>query len=71
MQPGQIALQSASRKIDKMSITRAQEILKSQFGYDSFRLNQQAAIEAVLAKKDAVVLMPTGGGNRFVIRFRR
>jgi len=46
-----------------MSISQAKEILKSQFGYDSFRMNQQAAIEAVLNKKDCVVLMPTGGGK--------
>ena len=46
-----------------MNIERAQEILKHQFGYDSFRLNQQAAIERVLEKKDCVVLMPTGGGK--------
>ncbi len=46
-----------------MSITRAQEILKNQFGYDSFRMNQQAAIECVLNQKDCVVLMPTGGGK--------
>lgn len=46
-----------------MSIKKAKEILKHQFGYDSFRMNQKAAIEAVLAGKDAVVLMPTGGGK--------
>ena len=46
-----------------MNITRAQEILKHQFGYDSFRMNQQSAIETVLSKKDCVVLMPTGGGK--------
>lgn len=46
-----------------MNITKAKEILKHQFGYDSFRLNQQAAIETVLAKKDCVILMPTGGGK--------
>jgi len=46
-----------------MNLTRAKEILKTQFGYDEFRLNQQAAIESVLAKKDCLVLMPTGGGK--------
>ena len=44
-------------------MTRAKEILKHKFGYDSFRLNQHQAIEAVLQKKDCVVLMPTGGGK--------
>lgn len=46
-----------------MNISQAQEILKHQFGYDSFRMNQQAAIECVLQGKDALVLMPTGGGK--------
>lgn len=46
-----------------MSITRAKEILKNQFGFDSFRMNQEQAIECVLANKDCVVLMPTGGGK--------
>lgn len=46
-----------------MDIARAQEILKHQFGYDAFRMQQQAAIEAVLDGKDCVVLMPTGGGK--------
>lgn len=46
-----------------MNINQALEILKHQFGYDSFRMNQQSAIETVLNKKDCVVLMPTGGGK--------
>jgi ATP-dependent DNA helicase RecQ len=46
-----------------MNITHAQEILKHKFGYDSFRMQQRSAIEAVLAGRDCVVLMPTGGGK--------
>jgi len=46
-----------------MNIARAKEILKSQFGYDSFRMNQEQAIETVLQKKNCLVLMPTGGGK--------
>ena len=42
---------------------RARHILKSRFGFETFRLDQEKAIEAVLRKKDTLVLMPTGGGK--------
>jgi ATP-dependent DNA helicase RecQ len=47
----------------KMDISLAKEILKHRFGFDSFRMHQQAAIEKILDRKDVVVLMPTGGGK--------
>ncbi len=38
-------------------------ILETVFGYNEFRHNQQEIIEHILNARDAVVLMPTGGGK--------
>lgn len=41
----------------------AEEALRIVFGYQSFRGDQAAIVEHVIAGGDAVVLMPTGGGK--------
>ena len=41
----------------------AQEILHSVFGYPAFRGDQEAVVAHLIAGRDALVLMPTGGGK--------
>ena len=38
-------------------------ILKNTFGYDTFRPLQQEVIENILARRDTLAVMPTGGGK--------
>ncbi|HEY3257723.1 MAG TPA: ATP-dependent DNA helicase RecQ, partial [Gemmatimonadaceae bacterium] len=45
------------------SIESARAVLKSAFGYEDFRPGQEAAIEAVIAGRDTLVVLPTGGGK--------
>jgi ATP-dependent DNA helicase RecQ len=40
-----------------------EKALKHYFGYDRFRPNQKAIIEAALNNQDLLVIMPTGGGK--------
>jgi len=44
-------------------IGRAQELLRSVYGYTNFRGRQKEVVAAALAGRDALVLMPTGGGK--------
>src|SRR5918911_2840679 len=46
-----------------LSIDQARETLRSRFGYDAFRPGQERAVAAVLAARDTLVILPTGGGK--------
>ena len=41
----------------------ARAALKEHFGYPAFRPGQEAAVESVLAGRDTLVVLPTGGGK--------
>ncbi|MDN3311452.1 DNA helicase RecQ [Microbacterium oryzae] len=41
----------------------ARDALRTVYGYESFRGDQEAIVEQVIGGGDAVVLMPTGGGK--------
>jgi ATP-dependent DNA helicase RecQ len=42
---------------------QALDILKSKYGYDQFRFQQQDIVQTLVSGEDALVLMPTGGGK--------
>ncbi len=48
---------------DPEAKSSAKKVLKTYFGYDTFRLSQEEVINTVLEGRDALVIMPTGGGK--------
>lgn len=44
-------------------IERARQILADVFGFESFRHPQEAVVETLINGRDALVVMPTGGGK--------
>jgi ATP-dependent DNA helicase RecQ len=52
-----------SRELESPANERAQAVLRDVFGYGAFRGQQAQIIEAALAGRDSLVLMPTGGGK--------
>ncbi|KEY91408.1 ATP-dependent DNA helicase [Candidatus Photodesmus blepharus] len=51
------------KKQFEVSTENPQHILENVFGYQSFRSGQLEVIEAVISRKDSMVIMPTGGGK--------
>ena len=45
------------------TLEHARAALRAAFGYDQFRAGQEKAIESVLAGRDTLVVLPTGGGK--------
>ncbi len=45
------------------TIDEARDVLRSSFGYPAFRPGQERAVESVLAGRDTLVILPTGGGK--------
>ena len=45
------------------AILDARAALQDHFGYPAFRPGQEAAVESVLAGRDTLVVLPTGGGK--------
>jgi ATP-dependent DNA helicase RecQ len=41
----------------------AKDLLQNIWGYDEFRPPQEKVIEAILARKDTLIVLPTGGGK--------
>jgi ATP-dependent DNA helicase RecQ len=45
------------------SLTNATTLLQQVWGYPSFRNNQEAIVQTLIQGRDAMVVMPTGGGK--------
>ena len=65
----QLALQGIAEVEEQLAPTRAYDgprdpaALLAHLGHDSFRPGQREAVEAALAGRDSLVVMPTGGGK--------
>ena len=45
------------------TLDQARAVLHERFGHAAFRPGQERAVESVLAGRDTLVILPTGGGK--------
>ncbi len=57
------ALPNASPAHDPRSLAPARELLREVFGYSEFRPGQAGVVASVLAERDTLAVLPTGGGK--------
>jgi ATP-dependent DNA helicase RecQ len=43
--------------------TEKSRVLKDVFGFETFRPGQEAVVDAILARRNALAVMPTGSGK--------
>jgi len=55
--------QEATDAADDTVLAGARKTLSAVFGYKNFRPHQEAIVETLICGRDALVLMPTGGGK--------
>ena len=49
--------------IPRPTLDEASAILRARFGFPAFRPGQERAVSSVLAGRDTLVVLPTGGGK--------
>ncbi|MDR1815598.1 MAG: RecQ family ATP-dependent DNA helicase, partial [Clostridiales Family XIII bacterium] len=57
------AMDVETRDAMKKDAAECTRVLKDRFGYDTFREGQAEVVDALLSGRDAVGIMPTGGGK--------
>lgn len=58
-----VAKKKAANSSSTISSASLHQALQEQFGFDSFKGNQEAVIKSLLSGKDTFVIKPTGGGK--------
>lgn len=48
---------------ERPTLDEAREVLRARFGFPEFRPGQERAVSSVLAGRDTLVVLPTGGGK--------